>query len=559
MGLCTTGSWVSSVVWTSSISEFFMSRKHSLLCWELFPPTSHSVTTVLLEVMVARRDFCSTLQSIRLPFQGFRISCLSDGVWSQVLSPCVRSTRHMLASLSMHVWSSGARWQVLRIVSHIQGFRCCSLGTPMCGFLLSSLVSHDKLILVPIIQEMMESHSLVLRNPLDAPTHCGAALDIILTTRSLSCHVAVHCGSVCCPVARVPRLIIFSALVESTFPSWFQPAQASPPPCLVRDWSLVVASCHASLTEWHQSVLSLSSSPLPSTPQRVSALDAVFSSLTESSSMVPLSTHARGPPPLPTLAGDNPCGGTTRASAPSSLAMGPGSGSQEDHSFRFLRQQFHSTVRSSRARFWNEWLDSVQSLSHRDPRLASSLIRCTFRSSTAPPNLCNMNLRVVRSSALSAHEAGSHWRAHFAFPPTGNCVFSDDFFQSLSLRFAALTSSLESGRFDAPFSYNELVAALSRCHESAPGADGLPYSAFKVSFPWWRHLLLSFFNLVLRFAVVPSAWKSSLVVPLLKRDGDPASFDSYRPISLASCAFKVFEHLVHARIAPHVSPREWPT
>ena len=86
-----------------------------------------------------------------------------------------------------------------------------------------------------------------------------------------------------------------------------------------------------------------------------------------------------------------------------------------------------------------------------------------------------------------------------------------DFFQSLSLRFAALTSSGESGRFDAPFSYNELVAALSRCHESS-GADGLPYSAFKVTLPWWRHLLLSFFNLILRFAVVPSAWKSSLVV-----------------------------------------------
>ena len=49
----------------------------------------------------------------------------------------------------------------------------------------------------------------------------------------------------------------------------------------------------------------------------------------------------------------------------------------------------------------------------------------------------------------------------------------------------------------------------------------------KVSFPWWRHLLLSFFNLVLRFAVVPSTWKSSLVVPVIKRDGDPTSLDSF--------------------------------
>ena len=137
--------------------------------------------------------------------------------------------------------------------------------------------------------------------------------------------------------------------------------------------------------------------------------------------MVPLSTHTGGPPPLhPAFAGGNPCGGTTLGSAPlvarnSSWGDFRRSGSQEDHSrFRFLRQQFHSTVRSSRARFWSEWLHSVQSLSHRDPRLASSLIRRTFRTPTAPPNLCNMNWGGVRSSALSPHDAGTHWRAHFA-------------------------------------------------------------------------------------------------------------------------------------------------
>ena len=37
-----------------------------------------------------------------------------------------------------------------------------------------------------------------------------------------------------------------------------------------------------------------------------------------------------------------------------------------------------------------------------------------------------------------------------------------------------------------------------------------------------------------------------------QRDGDPTSHDSYRPISLASCAFKVFEHMIYARIALHI-------
>ena len=200
-------------------------------------------------------------------------------------------------------------------------------------------------------------------------------------------------------------------------------------------------------------------------------------------------------------------------------------------------QQFHSTVRSSRTRFWNEWLGSVTSLSRRAPRLACSLIRRTFRSSGVTPDLCHMQ-----------------WHGPSCSAPTGDSPFSDDFFHSVSLHFASLTSLRESGRFDAPFSYNELVAALSKCHESALGADCLPYSFFKVSFPWWRHLLLSFFNLVLRLSLVPSAWRSSLVVPVIKRDGDPTSLDSYRP-SLASCAFKLFEHLIYARIAPHIFPQ----
>ena len=45
----------------------------------------------------------------------------------------------------------------------------------------------------------------------------------------------------------------------------------------------------------------------------------------------------------------------------------------------------------------------------------------------------------------------------------------------------ALTSSRESGKFDVPLSHNELIAALSMSDEFAPGSDGLPYSAFKVS------------------------------------------------------------------------------
>ena len=64
---------------------------------------------------------------------------------------------------------------------------------------------------------------------------------------------------------------------------------------------------------------------------------------------------------------------------------------------------------------------------------------------------------------------------------------------------------------------------------------------------WFAPLL----NLVLEWNVVPSAWKLSHVVPVFKH-GDASDPDQYRPISIAPCAFKIFERLVHGKIAPRI-------
>ena len=133
-------------------------------------------------------------------------------------------------------------------------------------------------------------------------------------------------------------------------------------------------------------------------------------------------------------------------------------------------------------------------------------------------------------------------------------LFSDDFFHSHPLRFASLTSLHESGRFDAPLTMNSLwrfpsatslrqVRTASHTHSSEFHSRGgvifnFPFSPWSCASLW-----------------VPSTWKSSLVVPVIKRAGDPASLDSCRPMSLASCAFIVSENLVCARIAPHILPQ----
>ena len=112
--------------------------------------------------------------------------------------------------------------------------------------------------------------------------------------------------------------------------------------------------------------------------------------------------------------------------------------SPEDQArFHLLRQQFHSTVRSSRTRFWNEWLGSVTSLSRRAPRRACSLIRRTFRSSGVTPDLYHMQRHGPSCSALPPDEARSLWRAQFS-SPTGDSLFFRRFFP---VRFSPLRVS----------------------------------------------------------------------------------------------------------------------
>ena len=163
------------------------------------------------------------------------------------------------------------------------------------------------------------------------------------------------------------------------------------------------------------------------------------------------------------------------------------------------------------------------------------------------------------NSCISQQEVLDNWRRHFASVGASSSSlgsFGEDFHAVVSARFLTVRSvcAQGSGLFDAPFSASEVRHALTFCSDSTVGLDGLPHSLLKLNFPWWQDALLAFFNLVFSWSVVPTVWKRSIIVPVFKR-GDPTLPNNYRPISLASCFFKILEHLVHSRIAPHIIPQ----
>ena len=122
------------------------------------------------------------------------------------------------------------------------------------------------------------------------------------------------------------------------------------------------------------------------------------------------------------------------------------------------------------------------------------------------------------------------------------------FFPIISRRFTPRTSH-HSGQFGAPFSYDELVAAFSKCYESAPGADVVPYSVFKVRLLWWRHFLLFYLN------IIHSALDHRSFGLEIKHCARTSN-ETETPVlktPIVRCASplvrsKVFEHLIHARI-----------
>ena len=98
---------------------------------------------------------------------------------------------------------------------------------------------------------------------------------------------------------------------------------------------------------------------------------------------------------------------------------------------------------------------------------------------------------------------------------------------------------------------NEVFDVLKTLHiRKASGPDGinnkiLLESALQISTPLCR-----LFNLCLDKCVLPTAWKTSLVCPILK-SSDPSIASNYRPVSLLNTTEEVLERIIYKHIFNH--------
>ena len=105
------------------------------------------------------------------------------------------------------------------------------------------------------------------------------------------------------------------------------------------------------------------------------------------------------------------------------------------------------------------------------------------------------------------------------------------------------------------FTSNQVTSAIKSCRRSrAYGPDSLSIFHLKKLGPLATEHLTALNNDFLKSCRLPSIWKTSLVIPILKPGKDSSQGTSYRPISLLCPAVKVLEALILPSINEFIPP-----
>lgn len=103
--------------------------------------------------------------------------------------------------------------------------------------------------------------------------------------------------------------------------------------------------------------------------------------------------------------------------------------------------------------------------------------------------------------------------------------------------------------FETPFSLEELNTALKRLqNRKASGTDEIKNELLKNLGGKAKLTILKLINRSWTESYLPSAWRTAIISPILKKEKPPDQPQSYRPISLTSCMSKLAERMVNNRL-----------
>ena len=103
--------------------------------------------------------------------------------------------------------------------------------------------------------------------------------------------------------------------------------------------------------------------------------------------------------------------------------------------------------------------------------------------------------------------------------------------------------------FHTDFTIAELEGALRKSKKGkAPGRDGVTQEMLSHMGPKAKNAILRLYNRSWHGGTTPPAWRTAVVVPILKKGKKASDLASYRPISLTSTISKTMERMVNGRL-----------
>uniref|UniRef100_A0A1A8LYQ6 Reverse transcriptase domain-containing protein n=2 Tax=Nothobranchius pienaari TaxID=704102 RepID=A0A1A8LYQ6_9TELE len=121
-----------------------------------------------------------------------------------------------------------------------------------------------------------------------------------------------------------------------------------------------------------------------------------------------------------------------------------------------------------------------------------------------------------------------------------------DFFENLEI---LPLEAADRDRLEEPISTTEIDKAIrSMKTGKAPGPDGYPSEFYKTFAPKLIPLLCRVFMEGLDKKALPQTMSQALISVLLKKKKDPLKCESYRPVSLLGCDYKILTKVLAARI-----------
>ena len=117
------------------------------------------------------------------------------------------------------------------------------------------------------------------------------------------------------------------------------------------------------------------------------------------------------------------------------------------------------------------------------------------------------------------------------------------------------TRLLKKNKLNNPktFSPTQTAEAIKKCKPSkALGPDKISNLHLKHLGPLGTEFLTNIFNLSLSTSTIPSIWKTSTIIPLLKPKKPADESTSYRPVSLLCPGIKVLERLILPSLTEHL-------